>query len=172
MTCWWKVSSARITSNIWAKLLPPAEVQDEAQPREVHIRGCFWEIFRVSGHSTGNQSRHRPDICHLKYEVTHMCERDLDVERTSHCPEPIHQPIHGQMHALLPNLEEERGWFLLEWRMGDSFSRSKEIFGFTTALVQAHLERNIVPIPGRLRVSREQSPNSWKQRRTEAGVLH
>ena len=44
----------------------------------------------------------------------------------------------------------------LEKGMRDSFPRSEEISGFTTTLVQAHLERNIVPLSSCLGVSCEQ----------------
>jgi len=37
----------------------------------------------------------------------------------------IHQPIHGQMQALLLSLEEELGSFPLKRRMRDSFPNSE-----------------------------------------------
>jgi len=137
----------------------------------MRIRGGFREVFKVSSHSTGHRSRPRPDNRHLKHEANHACERSLDAEQTSHCSELVHQPIYEQMQALLSSLEEEHGRFSLEQRMRDNFPRFEEISDFTTTLVEAHLGRNDVPLPGHLEVGRERSPDSRRQRRTEASVL-
>jgi len=100
-----------------------------------------------------------------------MCERGSDAEQTSRCSEPIHQPIHGQMQAFLPSLEE-RGRFSREQKMRDSFPRFEEIYGFTITIVQAHLGRNVVPLSSRLKDSCEQGPNLWGWRHQKAGLLH
>jgi len=56
-----------------------------------------------------HQGRPQLDIHHLEHEVAHMREGDPDAERMPHCPEPIHQPVYGQMQTLLLGLEEKWG---------------------------------------------------------------
>ena len=138
----------------------------------MHIWGGLWEAFGIPSHSTGRQGRPRPDICNPKHKVTYLCEGGLDAKWTPCSPQSVHQPIYGQMHAILSSLEEEWSRFPLERGKRYNLSRIEEVSNFTTHAVKVVLMRDVISLPRRLGVRCEQSLSFERWGRLEASVLH
>jgi len=139
------------------------------QSWEVHIWDSFREVFGIFGHSMRHRGQPRPDICNPKHEVTHLREGGPDVERN---PQPIHQLIHGQVHALLPSIKKKWGRLTLEWGTGDNLPRIEERSDFTSSDVKAFFGINAISIHRHLGFSYEWSLGSWRWSHPKADLLH
>ena len=74
-------------------------------PEKCTFRVASGKFLGYFGHLKGHRDRRQPNISNSKHEVTHLYERGSDAERTSCCPQSVHQPIHRQMKVVLPSLE-------------------------------------------------------------------